>query len=705
MKIKYKIFLPVIPLMVLLTGCGPQSGEITLETLLNEMTDRERLAKYPDPEYTCKQFSSYNITSTRPGHYSWFANLDNNYFIRTENNEGRREFVLFDAGGPGSVVRFWATFARYDRGGTLRFYFDGEEVPRIEGEAMEILSGGGLVGAPLSFSVSEDCDYSRRGHNLYLPVPYANHLKITYESEGIPEARDGIDEEVKPGEEMFYYQINYRTYKPGTKVESFEKENLVTYSQAIEETQLRIVRRDRGLDGLQLETIAFSDTLAPNEKSHVTIKGSQAIRRMKLKLNADNLEQALRSTVLQVAFDGEQTIWAPVGDFFGTGYRIVPFHTWYQKVNSDGTMEVYWIMPFRKSCELEVINFGDQVVEITNGEISSSAWKWDKRSMHFGSSWYQNTRINSGLVKKRDGQGDMYDIKYTTLNGKGVYVGDALTLFNCTPAWWGEGDEKIFIDNEDFPSHFGTGTEDYYGYAWCRPETFIHPFISQPHGSGNLGIGYTLDMRYRCLDAIPFRERLQFDMEMWHWGYTIMNHAPVTFWYMRPNGECEIQPDIEGVKEEVVLKREQIFPPVMNEQNILEGEDLVITEITGNGSVRIRPVPVPDEPNWTRAAHMWFDAASGDAIRFRFISTDPGRTQITASMLSPKGKPGLSFYINDQKVLVTSIRDNNTQGDQVLDFQPVELLSGDNELRIEIHGSPAVEDAVLGIDYLKFNPM
>ena len=32
-----------------------------------------------------------------------------------------------------------------------------------------------------------------------------------------------------------------------------------------------------------------------------------------------------------------------------------------------------------------------------------------------------------------------------------------------------------------FPSHFGTGTEDYYGYAWGRYEPWInHPFVAQP---------------------------------------------------------------------------------------------------------------------------------------------------------------------------------------------------------------------------------
>ena len=82
-------------------------------------------------------------------------------------------------------------------------------------------------------------------------------------------------------------------------------------------------------------------------------------------------------------------------------------------------------------------------------------------------------------------------MNYVTLQGQGTVVGDTLTVFNGTNAWWGEGDEKIYIDGEAFPSHVGTGTEDYYGYAWCRPEAFQSPFHAQPCGDGNLAGGFS----------------------------------------------------------------------------------------------------------------------------------------------------------------------------------------------------------------------
>jgi len=504
---------------------------------------------------------------------------------------------------------------------------------------------------------------------------------------------------------MFYYQVNYRSYESGTEVETFKWEDLEKYSQVIGETQAKLINRDRGMDHIQLKTTAFSGLLAPEEGKQITLEGSRAIRKIQLKLEAENLSQALRSTVIQVAFDGERTIWAPVGDFFGAGYKRSPGATWYQEVSPEGTMNIFWIMPFRKSCNISLINYGTQKVEILSGEVSTSKWRWDDRSMHFGSNWYQNTRINTGLQKDRDGQGEFYDIPYTALKGKGVYVGDGLVLFNCSPAWWGEGDEKIFVDREEFPSHFGTGTEDYYGYAWCRPETFIHPFIAQPDGSGNLGIGYTTNWRYRSLDAIPFTEHLQFNMEIWHWGHTIMNHAPITYWYLKPGGECEIAIDLAGIKEAVVERREQIFPPVINEFGFVEGEDLIISALSGNSTAQISPIPVPNKPRWTRSVQMWRDGMPGDSIVLEFICHEPGTYQITSAFLASGDKIEFSIILNEVEVLLMSLKGQEIPFDQLLDFKPVELVQGRNQLKLKILDSPEAKTNALGIDYLEFRKL
>jgi hypothetical protein len=118
-------------------------------------------------------------------------------------------------------------------------------------------------------------------------------------------------------------------------------------------------------------------------------------------------------------------------------------------------------------------------------------------------------------------------------------------VFSPAPNWYGEGDERIYIDGEKVPSHIGTGTEDYYGYAWGMAHYFSSPFMSTPERDGTTQEdwrGYTTDSRLRLLDAIPFRSGLKHDMEIWDGADTQVDYAVGTFWYARPGAESNRAP-------------------------------------------------------------------------------------------------------------------------------------------------------------------
>jgi hypothetical protein len=149
--------------------------------------------------------------------------------------------------------------------------------------------------------------------------------------------------------------------------------------------------------------------------------------------------------------------------------------------------------------------------------------------MYFGACWHEYRDIST-----RNETGSFFDLRFADFQGKGVYAGDQITLFNPTYHWWGEGDEKFSVDGESFPSIFGTGTEDYYGYSFGRPEPFSHPFLSQPVGTGNSQSGITLNMRHRSLDAIPFTSSVKANIEMWHWAHVNMDYALTTYFYVMP---------------------------------------------------------------------------------------------------------------------------------------------------------------------------
>jgi hypothetical protein len=66
-----------------------------------------------------------------------------------------------------------------------------------------------------------------------------------------------------------------------------------------------------------------------------SLKGPGAIRELAVKLSADDLDQPLRSTILRIEFDGRQTVWCPVGDFFGSGFGLNTYRSWQMRVLED----------------------------------------------------------------------------------------------------------------------------------------------------------------------------------------------------------------------------------------------------------------------------------------------------------------------------------------------------------------------------------
>ena len=233
---------------------------------------------------------------------------------------------------------------------------------------------------------------------------------------------------------------------------------------------------------------------------------------------------ALRHTFVVLSFDGQETVNIPAGNFFGTGYSYNQYLTHFSGVYPDGTMYSSWLMPFRDSCRISILN--------STAEITTVPYSWTNSSMHFGASWHEYQATETAGAVSTGGTGKHIDLNIATLNGKGVYVGDAVTVFNSADAWWGEGDEKIYVDGETFPSSFGTGTEDYYGYAWCRPEPFSHALIAQPAGNGNFNPGMTVNMRYRILDAVPFADSIRTDIELWHWVNTVIDYGLTAYYYL-----------------------------------------------------------------------------------------------------------------------------------------------------------------------------
>ncbi len=597
MKARIAALMVVASLHNPLFGFVPRAGSaepVSLDSLLREMIDREAIVRLPEPWYTCRQASSYDRASTSPEDAkTWFANGDASQYLRVENSGPRREWVMMDADGPGAIVRLWSANPK----GTLRIYLDHESQPALVAPMNELLGGtwsvGGVtVGPPLAAERS-------RGWNLYLPVPYASHCKITCDSDG------------------FYYQVNYRTYEPSAQVTSFTTDQLVAASVLLDRAQQTLV--DRAPE-IGKATPQASGELTRGGVVNLTLPpGAAAITTITCTVSTGHYADALRQLVLSAEFDGESTIWCPVGDFFGSGIGVNPFSDWYRSVSSDGgaTLTARWIMPYQKSAALHLTNFGDEKI-IVQLNAATEPWTWDHRSMHFHARWRQEDPIATR---------PMHDWNYINIKGQGVYVGDSLAVANPVEAWWGEGDEKIYVDGEVFPSHFGTGSEDYYGYAWCCPETFAGPFHAQPRCDGPGNYGHTSVSRVRLLDGIPFRKSLNFDMEVWHWADCQEGYAAATFFYARPgafdNRPAQPEEAMRGALDPPPL------PPPFKIAGAIECESLKVGAHTDKLPIGPQEMSGFGRETWSGDSHLWVRGNHvGDFVELEIPSDETGPVKV-----------------------------------------------------------------------------
>ena len=648
-------------------AAAAEAAAVTLESLLKEMVDYESVARWPDPPYTCRQASSYDRRSKTPSDPAgWFANTDNmdglGADLKWEERQGRREAVMMDVDGPGAVVRFWSGGQKPK--GKIRFYLDGAEQPAIEAPMYELLGGTGFVPKPLAITNAGDAI------NLYLPVPYARRCKITYD-----EGQPGKPNAPPPGR---WFNIEYRTYPPGTKVKTFTMADF----ESVKETVGRVAQvLSQPPDVVGCKETFIDQALEGGQEASVDLPaGPATVSSLEVRLAAggpEPPEMVLRSTIVRMAFDGELAVWCPAGDFFGSGVGLSALASWYRTVSKDGLLASRWVMPYEKSARVTLANVGRQKVAARLKAITGD-WKWDSRSMHFHANWRQERSIPTRPYK---------DWNYITITGKGMYMGDTLALFNPVNAWWGEGDEKIWVDGESFPSHFGTGSEDYYGYAWGNPTPFQGPFANQVRVDGPGNQGHTTNTRTRVLDAIPFTKSLQTDIEIWHWADCKVNYAVTAYWYALPGATSNVKPSPEEAAAPIpespgLARRAKIA-------GAIECEKMEIVAKSPNVAVETQDVNALQFGPWSEGKQLFVRGkGQGDFIELRFPAAEPGPKKVTLYGTTSWDYGILRFSINGKRVE----KDFDAYTKESRASGPIELgvfepKDGQMVLRVEVVGA------------------
>lgn len=238
----------------------------------------------------------------------------------------------------------------------------------------------------------------------------------------------------------------------------------------------------------------------------------------------------LKNIVLRMYWDGEEhpSVEVPYGDFFGIGnneyyqYSSLPI-----QIGTDRGMNCYWHMPFGDGAKITVTNDGPSNVIAFYYYIDYQVYQElppDLGRFH--------AQYRQEYPCKQDGQNYLF----FEAKGKGHYVGCNLSIHQRSGAWWGEGDDMIYIDGAETPTLHGTGAEDYFCGAWCygesTPTTFSNlyfgaPLIKGGHKRGALWNVY----RYHLEDPIPFTESIRVTIEHGHANDRQDDYSSVAYWY------------------------------------------------------------------------------------------------------------------------------------------------------------------------------
>lgn len=504
-------FVIALFILISLAGCGSMKTESMLRIMTHPEWMPFQWASHQ--EFQASSYDRRSVAFDQPG---WFTNHDYAQYIRTDVVDGRQENVMLDVDGPGAIVRFWLT--TFKRNGVIRIYFDNKKEPEITIPAYDLMKLGLPLGKALLQAHSSYEPKEKGGSTLYLPMPYAKHCKVTFEDK---------DKDNQPR----YYQINYIKL---WAAETFSMKHFAGIKAQADRTNDKLLHPDSVITG---PTTNIEQQIAASGQASVDLPaGSSSINLLSIKIKTDDpadYAQALRSTVLKIDFDGEQTVWCPIGDFSGSGVGGKSLKSWYRTVTPDGEIISRWVMPYQYSAKITVINLNDKPVQVSL-KAQTKAWRWNKFTMYFHADW--KNQVNVPLrqvdvpVYPTDKNYPM-DWDLNTIEGSGVFMGETFAVYNHMHVWYGEGDQKLWVDGAKFLVEYGTGTEDYYNTSWAPVVLYQTPFANAPRADNANSFGYNTFTRTRNLDAVPFSKSFRFSLETLGWKDGFADFAATTYWY------------------------------------------------------------------------------------------------------------------------------------------------------------------------------
>lgn len=281
------------------------------------------------------------------------------------------------------------------------------------------------------------------------------------------------------------------------------------------------------------ETMTLADLDGPGMIQHIWIGGSVS-----------------QSLILRFYWENSDfpSIEVPESSFFGLRYAdsCLENDKHFPTLNSAKIMvapyrgcNCYWEMPFRNHCLITLENRGTDVKYIYY-TITGFLGEIHEDSGYFHASYRQECPLApSGEYVLVDG-----------IRGRGQYVGTLLYVgTNGANGCWVEGETKMFVDGDEYPSINYTGTEDYfcgsYNFGYDSEmkhwQTYSGLYAGMYGALGNMEGNYTYQPRFMLYrlhipDSIIFDYDLKITLQHIQFTpygnqYTRHDYSSVAFWY------------------------------------------------------------------------------------------------------------------------------------------------------------------------------
>jgi hypothetical protein len=431
-------------------------------------------------------------------------------------------------------------------------------------------------------------------------------------------------------------------------------------------------------------------------------------------------EDILRELTISIFWDGEDSpsVWAPLGDFFATSPGLNPYKTLPMGCR-DGVFYSYWYMPYADGAKLVFANDGvagrKLEVELETVPLNKAD---ASRLLRFSAAWHADDF--TGLDAKRflRNGGDRWpDWPLLVVEGKGRYVGMTEHIWKFG-GWWGEGDERFFIDGEKYPSTVGTGSEDYIGYAWAANPPFV-TFDSALAACSRLRPDAQEDTsvcRFHVCDDLPFTKSFRGFIEVMPNGdCRPCVYDTCVYWYAEEGAgnPYPVVPLSKRRHPRPPREQRDVVPSTLHVPRVhpdsLEGEHLEVLSI-GSGRHWIQNMAPFRDGVWSRNEHLiWTDGKKGESIEIRFSVPEEGTYELLA-VFTKAGDYGIFELALDgeQLGIQVDLYDPRVTHTGEISLGRVRLVEGHHVLKATAIGrNPRstghhhTGDYLFGLDYLR----